>query len=76
VGRGKYLPTRLKHWVGKATYFYYGLLKTEEDTFVAECQEFHRYGKIKHLNNRIHPAKPPGSSLPICSELGCQGEMA
>lgn len=74
VGRAEDLGARLAQHVGKTDMFYFRALDSEHEAFYAECREFHRYGKIHHLRNRIHPARPAGSGLKLCSEQGCNGE--
>ena len=74
VGRGN-LADRFKKRIGVYDYFYYVTRADEDTAFKKECKEYHRYGKSDHLKNLIHPAKPEGSKLPICTELGCKGEV-
>ena len=69
------LRDRLAEHLDEASYFAFVELDSEEEAFELECRLFHEYGKAKHLDNRVHPARPPGrSDLPVCSELGCDGE--
>ena len=60
----------------KAIHFFYKPLDDEEDGFREEYRLFHRYGKRRHLYNKIHPPVPAGASRnrPRCSERGCKGE--
>jgi hypothetical protein len=74
VGRAKKLNNRLPKWVGKYDHFFYKPTKTEHGAFFDECHHFHKYGKANNLDNKIHPAVPAGTSLPLCSERGCKGE--
>lgn len=76
VGRSKGLRRRLQEHVREGVYevFYVGLTSNEVEAFFVECAEFHRYGKMHHLDNEIHPARPRGYKLSHCSVAGCQGE--
>lgn len=77
VGRSKNLARRLTTWIENGyTAFYFKETKSENGSFLIECREFHRYGKIYHLDNRIHPSLPPDSTMPLCSERNCRGEAA
>lgn len=73
VGRG-HLKTRLRQRIGKYNYFYYEHANHEFTRFRRECEEFHRYGKANQLDNKVHPAKPPGYDTPLCTQRGCNGE--
>jgi hypothetical protein len=76
VGRGN-LKTRLRSHAsaGRGDHFYFKEVSSEEEGFEEECALFHRYGKTRHLDNDIHPARPRGRrDLDLCSEPGCNGE--
>lgn len=73
VGRGNSLRERVRHWVGCYEYLYYREAGTELGAFLAECAEYHRYGKSEYLDNQIHPAVPAGAGVQSCAELGCWG---
>jgi hypothetical protein len=76
VGRGN-LKTRLRSHAsaGRGDHFYFREVSSAEEGFELECAMFHRYGKVNHLDNEVHPARPRGrSDLPLCSEPGCYGE--
>lgn len=75
VGRSGSLRDRLQSYIGgRYGYFFLKYHDTEEGAFFTECRLFHLYGKARHLDNQIHPARPAGSSLPACGEPGCRGE--
>lgn len=74
VGRAEILSQRLHQWIGRRDVFWYRSTESVNGSYFAECEEFHRYGKTLHLDNRIHPARPPYSRLPLCSRKGCLGE--
>lgn len=54
-------------------YFWYYVEKTEEDAYKRECKDFHLYGSIRTLLNKIHPAKRPGFPDDKCPVAGCKG---
>lgn len=73
------LYSRLQDHVTEGEYvaFYYRECEDEDDAYLSECEEFHRYGKVQHLDNEMHPDRPDfRDDLPVCSELGCRGESA
>lgn len=73
------LYARLQDHVADGEYvaFYYRECDDEDDAYFSECEEFHRYGKVPHLDNEVHPDRPNfRKDLPVCSELGCRGESA
>lgn len=74
VGRAIVLSGRLDDYLGRYDFFYYIPRVTELTAFWKECREFHRYGKARHLNNKIHPARPAGKNVPACTEWRCNGE--
>lgn len=76
VGRGN-LPSRLRAHANaeRASFFFAKAITSESAAFREECHLFHKYGKRRHLDNRVHPAVPAGStSTKRCSERGCNGE--
>jgi len=83
IGRG-YIKTRLlRHEEGVNAPRYFSFVEIDsldpheanEEAFRIECALFHKYGKARYLNNRIHPARPKGrTDLPLCAESGCTGE--
>jgi hypothetical protein len=67
------LSGRLKQWVGQGyTHFQYAFFPTSKDAFDKECQLYHEFGGSLRLDNKVHPARPQGSSW-TCPVLGCRG---
>jgi hypothetical protein len=65
------LNGRLKQWVGtKYTHFKYGFFPTAKDAFLKECRLFHDFGGTEKLDNKVHPARPEGTTL-SCPVDGC-----
>ena len=62
---------RLKQWVGsKYTHFKFGFYDSAKAAFEKECRLFHDFGGAKTLDNKVHPARPQGSSWK-CPVSGC-----
>lgn len=78
VGRTdeRILADRLDEHVGTYSYFYYDIAGYELDSFLRECEEFHRYGGTRNLDNQAHPARPKGKAKALtgCAVEGCNGE--
>ena len=78
VGRtdDRILADRLDEHIGNDSYFYYDLAGYELDAFLRECEEFHRYGGTRNLDNGVHPARPKGKTKgrAACALGGCNGE--
>jgi hypothetical protein len=72
VGRSdEDLNARLKQWVGsKYTHFKYGFWNTSQEAFWKECRLFHDFGGTERLDNKVHPARPKGTSW-TCPVDGC-----
>lgn len=74
VGRHfRNIAGRLAEHVGEHDYtgFYFRETSDRTDTFLTECEEFHRYGGIAHLDNEVHPSRPKEYNGPLCSRDGC-----
>lgn len=75
VGRGNIKERLMKHLNRACTQFLFKELRSRVTAFREECRLFHKYGKARHLDNRIHPPRPEDrDDLPLCSEDGCEGE--
>ena len=63
VGRGRIrnrLAAHLDDVEKHALHFFFRPVDDEEAAFEEECRLFHSYGRDRHLDNKIHPAVPPG----------------
>lgn len=59
---------RLKQWAGKYTHFKYAFFPTSLAAFEKECHMFHDFGGSAKLDNKVHPARPQGTTwkCPCC----------
>lgn len=65
------LKARLKQWAPtKYIYFKYGFCESAKAAFQKECQLFHDFGGTRLLDNKVHPARPQGTSW-SCPVSGC-----
>ena len=50
------------------THFWFQYKKTALDAYEQECKDYHKYGAVHTLRNKIHPAKNKGSNrlCPVC----------
>lgn len=55
----------------RQTHFYFKTTGNKVDTYLTECEEFHRYGGASGLRNRVHPNRPKGYDGPKCSKVKC-----
>jgi hypothetical protein len=62
---------RLKDWTSsKYTHFKYGFYDSAKAAFEKECHLFHDFGGTRLLDNKVHPARPKGTSW-TCPVSGC-----
>ena len=53
------LNDRLKYWIGKYREFKFSQdAKTRVEAYKKECRNFHDFGGIASLDNKIHPDRP------------------
>lgn len=57
---------------GKYSAFKCVATATTHDAFERECELFHQFGGLRHLDNTAHPARPPGAGwkCPHCTIYG------
>jgi len=55
----------------RQTHFYFKTTGNKVDTYLTECDEFHRYGGKRGLLNMAHPNRPKGYDGPKCSSRSC-----
>ena len=68
------LNDRLKYWIGKYNKFKFNQnVKTRVEAYKKECRNFHDFGGIASLDNKIHPDRPDGyaKSNLSCPMSGC-----
>ncbi len=73
VGRTnkKRLAERIKDHIDEGyKYFRYCYKKSEKESYLQECSDFHEFGKEKSLDNARHPEVPQGEDFecPFCKE--------
>lgn len=56
----------------RQTHFYYKTTGNKVDTYLTECEEFHRYGGASGLRNMAHPNRPKGYDGPKCTSVRCR----
>lgn len=72
VGRSdQCLNSRLKQHEGRFTHFEFWVAPSPREAFENECREYHAHGGAEgKLENKIHPAPPPGANW-SCPDLYC-----
>ncbi|MEI6746346.1 MAG: hypothetical protein WCL34_10315 [Methylococcaceae bacterium] len=62
------LNARLKQHVGKHPKFKYSYASSPKAAFEQECRNFHDFGGVEKLENKIHPDRPEGCAweCPVC----------
>lgn len=53
-------------------WFWFYVEESEEKAYERECLDYHRYGNIRALINKNHPAKRPGHPEDKCPVHGCE----
>jgi hypothetical protein len=63
------VAARLKQHVGKYLKFKFSYATSPKAAFEKECKNFHDFGGVELLDNKIHPDRPANSGwkCPVCN---------
>ena len=63
------VANRLKQHVGKYSKFKFSYATSPKAAFEKECRNFHDFGGVESLGNKIHPDRPANSGwkCPVCN---------
>ena len=65
------LSVWIRRWVGRYEAFQFAHFDTRIEAFETECRLFHEFGGVNALDNDVHPARPPNTTV-RCPNANCR----